>query len=541
MRTTSRLPWIQGVALLGTALLLGSISPPALGQDKLLWGDLKPGPHAVGFQTLWQFDYARQYDPDYTPDRQNPAARRPRPILINVWYPAKRTAAMQMLYREYLPRERAEDPVLGSFTQRIIPYTHRVLCNETLQREPEKLTAEDRTALERLLATRTHAVKEATAEGGRFPLLLYHQGLGASCEDNVVLCEYLASHGYVVANSAYPSEGACYLNVDWDLDRSFKDLDFLVRFLHGRPDVDASRLGALGHSYGAQAVVVWRCQNNAVVDAVVSIDSTVENVPPDHAGFAKLRQRMDRPRNFSVPLLLFASKENKPRFSNWDALKYAPRYEATVEHLQHDDYIAHGALCGDLVPGRRFGPEQQRRVRVSYERVCLHVRTFFDAYLKGDADALAFLQKSAATEAPKDSPLTLKYRQAAPLPPSARQLAQVVLRQGTDKGLELARRFRSDLEAATLPEAASALRDDGKRKEGVALLVLATEFAPTSWAAQRELGETLAEDGDTKGAARAYRKALELIPSDTALSAKAKEEAKKSLTETLKKLDKGGS
>jgi dienelactone hydrolase len=348
-----------------------------------------------------------------------------------------------------------------------------------------------------------------------------------------VLCEYLASHGYVVVNSGYQSEGAVFLNVDWDLDRSFRDMDFLVRIMQQQPNVDASRVGAAGHSYGAQAVICWKAQPNSVVDAVVSLDSTVENVPPDDVGFGKLWERLACSRNFSVPLLLFASSQNRPHFSNWDRLRYAARFEATVEHLEHDDYITHGAISGDLLPGRRFLPEKQRLVRTSYDLVCRHTLRFFDAHLKGDAEAQAFLQDSADGCGSRLGPLTLRYREPAAVAPSARQLIQHVVEQGPEEALGVVARFESELDERSFYDMAYGLQDWGNRQEILALLTLCAQVAPASWTVFQELCRDLARSGDRQGAVAAYCQALELTAPDQEVSSETKERLKNQLLQTV--------
>ena len=44
--------------------------------------------------------------------------------------------------------------------------------------------------------------------------MIYHGGYGSSFEDNSVLCEYLASHGYVVFGSAFQDEKGGSFNID---------------------------------------------------------------------------------------------------------------------------------------------------------------------------------------------------------------------------------------------------------------------------------------------------------------------------------------
>src|SRR5947209_16496008 len=82
------------------AVLTAVTSAPATAQDPLLWGGLKPGPHAVGYRSLFRLDHTRQYAPEFAADPTKPPAHSPRPIFIAVWYPAKPTDAMPMEYRQ---------------------------------------------------------------------------------------------------------------------------------------------------------------------------------------------------------------------------------------------------------------------------------------------------------------------------------------------------------------------------------------------------------------------------------------------------------
>jgi hypothetical protein len=78
----------EGAAL--AALVVTLASAPAAAQDPLLWGGLKPGPHAVGYRALFPLDHTRQYDPEYQAETTRPQAHRPRPILVCVWLPARK-------------------------------------------------------------------------------------------------------------------------------------------------------------------------------------------------------------------------------------------------------------------------------------------------------------------------------------------------------------------------------------------------------------------------------------------------------------------
>src|SRR5262245_23561718 len=136
------------------AVLTALASAPAAAQDPLLWGGLKPGPNAVGYRALYGLDHTRQYDPEFTADPTKPPAPRPRPIYIAVWYPAQRTDAMPMEYRQYLDAS-SDDPLLAPFAERLSRHWVAVVSEETVGREPAYRTPAETAAFERLMAART--------------------------------------------------------------------------------------------------------------------------------------------------------------------------------------------------------------------------------------------------------------------------------------------------------------------------------------------------------------------------------------------------
>jgi pimeloyl-ACP methyl ester carboxylesterase len=141
---------------------------------------------------------------------------------------------------------------------------------------PAKRTPAEAAAFDRFLATKTFAVKDSPAAGGRFSVVIYHPGLAGSHEDNSVLFEYLASHGYVVLSSTYPDPSAYSVSCGGDLTYSFRDMEFPSRYARGLPFDDAGRFAAMGHSYGAYAVLAWAAEPNSSVRAFVTLDSGLE-------------------------------------------------------------------------------------------------------------------------------------------------------------------------------------------------------------------------------------------------------------------------
>ena len=285
-----------------------------------LWGGLRPGTHAVGFTTGFSFDAARDYGKTYSDRAEKVRRKQPRPILIHRWYPAEPSSNEPMLYEEYLNLQ-SNDPGLKDFIERLVDFNLDVISREVLGRSLKVLGPAEKEAFDRLMKTPTTAVKGAAPAAGRYPLVLYHPGLGGSFEDNAVLFEYLASHGYGVISSAYPSGTAARINIDWDLDRSFRDLECLVNAVAGETGVDLHRVAAMGHSFGGQAALAWQSLPNSIVDAVVSLDATIEYAPPDHPSVKEIWERIGAVEQMTTPLLVFAQAAGNPRFNNYDPLR----------------------------------------------------------------------------------------------------------------------------------------------------------------------------------------------------------------------------
>jgi tetratricopeptide (TPR) repeat protein len=493
---------------------------PAASQEPLLWGSLKPGPHAVGYRSLFQLDHTRQYDPEYVTDPTKPPVHKPRPILICIWYPAKKTDAKPMEYRRYLDVP-AGDALIAPFVKRLSRHVVTVVSDSTVGKEPANRTPAETAAFERLMATKTFAVKDAPPAEGRFPVVLNHAGLGGVADDNSVLFELLASHGYVVLASAYPNYYAEGVGITSDLHTSFRDLEFLSRYAHGLPYADADRLGAMGHSWGAIAVLHWAALPDSPLRAFVTLDSGFEYGAIEDTGSEMLIHHMKTNKgNIRAAALRFAGRPQlKVNFDFLEPhLKYAPDYQAAVAPLTHNDYLTHGAIGPALLPEKWPDPKGARRT--SYDRVCRHIQLFFDATLKQQAAAREALQKSVRGEGLDDG-FRLKFKPAAPVRPTNRQLADYLKKNGVEKTVKLigptANEPKSQLidqPAIRLAAAADCLLKDGDATPALPALRFAIKEYPKMAVYQIWLGQALVLTGDRAGALAAYRKAAELLPSD---------------------------
>jgi len=482
----------------------------ARAQTPLLWGGLKPGPYAVGFRLQYKLDHSREYDPEFVTDLTHFPVHRPRPIIIGIWYPAQKTSASRMPYRQYLDVSPGPGP-LAPFARRLASALRDVIGEETTGHSPEAMIPAETKAFEQLLVTKTAAVKDAPAAHGGFPVLLYHPGLAGTYEDNSALFEYLASRGYIVLSSAYPDPDASSVLIGGDIAGSFADLDFLVTFARTLPTADADRLGVMGHSYGAWVSFAWTAKGGSPIRALITLDSGFEydslSAGPE---LLQLHMRLNQ-NNIRAATLRVASTERQPRFEYLDPyLQFVPRYEASITSLTHNDYLTHGAIRPDLLPEK--WPDARKDRRASYDRLSEVIFNFLDVTLKQRPEAGAFLSQRVADSATDDR-LHLRFKAATPRPPTQRQMALYLRHYGAERAIAMLRAFPVRAESKIVGGIIALLNDDDITT-ALPSLLLAEQNYPKNAGIQAMLGRVLARTGDKTGAERAYRKALVLLPDD---------------------------
>src|SRR5262249_13175752 len=134
--------------------------------------------------------------------------------LVNLWYPASKSGeAERMPHRDYLGI-RSHDPLLARFSTKLAEYNRAVIAKEVMGKKEAELNEREKSLLDEFLDTPTACIRDAAPARGSFPLVVYHSGAVSSFEDNSVLCEFLASHGFVVQGSAFQKRDGSSLAPD---------------------------------------------------------------------------------------------------------------------------------------------------------------------------------------------------------------------------------------------------------------------------------------------------------------------------------------
>jgi pimeloyl-ACP methyl ester carboxylesterase len=529
------------------SLLVGSVETPAAAPAS--WGKLAPGPYAVGFRSLWQLDYSRVYNTTFDDKTAYASGKAPRPILINIWYPAERSDELTpMPHRDYF-RIQTEDPRLARFASKLIDYERDTASVEVMGTPIIKLNQDERRSLDRLWDAGTACLRDAPPLDARFPLIIYHSGAGSSFDDNAVFCEFLASHGYVVIGSAFQDGTGKSLAVD-GRDASERDLEFLIAHARRQPNVDWQHIGLVGHSLGAQAILMFRAQAASPVDAVVSLDTTQDYHTLASPGWHDMTRRLGEKSSYVTgPLLMFASA--KALFQLADSLERAERYYFTLRDQNHNDFIDQGlqrrTVESEAKPGDRDLQKALASARAGYESVCSFALNFFDSYLKkqpGPHDDL--VQKFRDTRLGGDQPhveyLPMgatgpePYHDDRNMPPALRQIHLIIADRGISATVGLLKRWREKEPESFLcqEDFGFALVDEclgyGRTQDAIAIKEFYSAHDATFSKIFLRTGNGCRTAGLSEFAIDYYKKASLLDPSDAEAVARLKE-----LTELKKK------
>jgi dienelactone hydrolase len=256
-------------------------------QKTQLYMNLKPGVHSVGFKVVNETDFSRVYQISKT-SMDIKKYSNGKPIQILIWYPAENERSIpKMTFEDYLALEIKEE-----FTH---PPSEKVK-KEHLEGLINYLSSIEKNgpAIVNLLKIQTLSRKNQKHKKGNFPLIIYGAGADGTAFENFIICEYLASFGYIVAAcpSLGPHSHKMKLN-SMGLEAQTRDLEYVCAFMSDFPFINQKKTAVMGWSWGGLAAVVMQMRNPNI-DAVINLDGAI-SVHEDKAkqipgfGLSKLR------------------------------------------------------------------------------------------------------------------------------------------------------------------------------------------------------------------------------------------------------------
>ena len=345
--------------------------------------------YAVGFRVVHATDTSREYKPgspvtDYLHFR---------PLDIDIWYPADSiTRDTALLFRD----------IFGLLPQRANYYTASQAGNGMSQQIAQTFCDYFKCSdTARVLNFKSNSYRNAIAAKGSFPLVVYLAAYNGMSYENFILFETLARNGFVVASisSIGRFPGDMTMKVE-DLEEQVNDALASIRILKTIPDIDTSRIGLVGYSWGGLAATVVAGKIPGVT-CLVSLDGSEYHhygeSKEEDADFDGIRNSNDfRNMKLSMPYLRLESSPGthteKPDSVYPFSEKLAvPPKVFIVDSARHEDF----SCLPYIVKKSGNCPDDHR-----YERITELVLS----YLEQEMKAMAIFKETVRQDSGKIMP-----------------------------------------------------------------------------------------------------------------------------------------
>jgi dienelactone hydrolase len=483
----------------------------------------KPGNFGVGLKVVQQYDHSRVFRGATDALGKPFTGERARPLQTLIWYPAETGAAKPMTVKDYvdlLPSEtdfehpRAWDN-MQSFADAMKPSWSSPMMS----------------------------VRDAKATGGHFPVVIYAPSLNAMSWENADLCEYLASHGYVVI--ATPEFGATTramsVNNLEGVEAEVGDIEFLISYAHGLPDTDMSKIAVAGYSWGGMANLFAAAKDSRIL-AMAELDTSLRYFPGQVKQAAYVH-----PDQMTIPMLYLSHGEQSQEVL---ATRNTPAQigPSVLNEWTHGDLIyvnmmglIHGEFSSMAQRSEAFWkgyPNNPARIAdytredgiTGYAFIARYVLAFLDSYLKADPAGTKFLKNSPAQNGAPPHFIAVNFRKAKGVAPSLESLKLEAGKQGFDHLDTIYAAMEKDTpdfkpDAVEVGAWAGELTASGHLPEAIDVLKLNAKLYPDGvigFQVYTALGDAYALAGQKELAIQSYKTQLEKTPVNAPVAEKLK-------------------
>ena len=503
-------------------LLLIFLTEFSFGQDYFGTG-LRQGPYKVGFKAGIHFDLGR---PPLA--EQFAAYRMGRAVHVSIWYPAKpKNNHPKMMWSEYMDEvSRMVNPqdVTKKTRTQSIHLTNFLLS----QLGGDSLVLKKH--LPAMLLSNTNAYRNASYQGGKFPIVVYPEGPHL----NSILSEYLASHGYIVVSVS--RHGTLNTDFEWQnvrgIETLVQDCQFALAVAKKEFNLIDDNLAVMGTGMNASAGLAWLMRNPSV-DILVSMEGGI--ITGYEYDLIQKSPYFDVTRA-DKPMLVMHSPHEAVHPELIDHYKYADRFMVNLPEMREFYYLNFG-VWEKSMPGI-LGPAPGD-TKLGYEWMAQYVMHFLDWKLRAGDFGKTFFESNPQHGISMDI-LNYSFKPALEIPPTNDELLEIKKEQGFDAMLGEVVKFQKVDSTAfsfeTFVTIGQTLIVSKEYNEGAKWADAFQKHFPDAASAFTMAGRCYLELGKKENAIAMYSNALKLLPSDGYLQPGDKDRLKSAIEDRLRQL-----
>jgi len=352
--------------------------------------DLSYGNLEVGFRSYNNYDTIRYY-----PETSNIAFR---PIQTVVWYPAiKKDSDKYMKFVDYIYLKGIE----LTFKELDSISVDNLVQTYVDENASFKFGIPKEIALKEL-DVETRAIKNPEILGDKFPVIIYATGSNGLSYQNSVICEYLASHGYIVMaspNVGYKTRNIQHYRDDFkEIETQSKDIEYLINFAKSLANADCKNIGVIGFSFGGTSSVLATSKDSNI-KALVSFDGSIRFNYPIH----EKQSNYFKPDSLKVPYLYLCEKSYPLDtlkkygipdlyFTYFQGIHGVDAFHFELPETMHENFSSWFIKFSRRMP--EHGESSIENINKGYKAICYYTKNFFDWTLKQNNSGLIFLENT---------------------------------------------------------------------------------------------------------------------------------------------------
>ncbi|NNE99164.1 MAG: hypothetical protein HKN25_09115 [Pyrinomonadaceae bacterium] len=413
-------------ALLAVFCCLGFAAPTTADSDVKgqkstppMWGDLNPGKFDVGFRTVFAYDRSRPSIPysDWGGKLYPSNETEGRQMQINIWYPAKVTKKdARLKFQHYLDLT-AQQTDFGKIDEQKRKFAEQQYIAKTnALGGGNTFTAEKLRLLTRL---ETHAYPNPRPIDQKFPLIVFPNGGSPAFQS--IMCEFFASHGFVVAAVALKGQHAFTNGASLrGVETAVQDLDFTVGKVLEIRQVDRTKICLIGNAISSSQSIAYQSRNPNIT-CVVSLEGGL---------LSEFEQKILRRTAFydeqsvDIPILAIYAPHPAIDPKNIYHLKYSDRYFLHFPKMTEFHFLNYGVF-------ERFVPniigKPKGDVQKGFELAALYSLRFFEANLLNNKQSAGFLRQKPSESGHIDRHFV---KEALPVPQNITNLKNAFTKDG---------------------------------------------------------------------------------------------------------------